>query len=77
MTNFVDFEDWFSEDLLPSARLTRPISQLKKLEARLIRECFYCLTTSNAMAEAMAKAYQAPKATVIYNSFPMPPPRAN
>jgi hypothetical protein len=35
----VDFEDWFSEDLPPQARLTRPISQLKKLEARLIRKC--------------------------------------
>ncbi|MEM9922930.1 MAG: glycosyltransferase [Cyanobacteria bacterium P01_D01_bin.50] len=66
----VDFEDWFSEDLLPEARLTRPISQLKKLEARLIRECQYCLTTSNVMAEAMTKAYQARKPTVIYNSFP-------
>lgn len=66
----VDFEDWFSEDLLPEACLTRPIVQLKALEQRLIRECQYCLTTSNALAEAMAKAYQAPKPTVIYNSFP-------
>ncbi|GAB4369361.1 MAG: hypothetical protein Kow00121_09220 [Elainellaceae cyanobacterium] len=66
----VDFEDWFSEDLLPEARLSRPIAQLKSLEKRLIRECKYCLTTSHAMAEAMAEAYQAPKPTVIYNSFP-------
>jgi glycosyltransferase involved in cell wall biosynthesis len=66
----VDFEDWFSEDLLPEARVTRPIAQLKALEQRLMRECQYCLTTSQAMAEAMARAYQAPKPTVIYNSFP-------
>ena len=66
----VDFEDWFSEDLLPAARTARPIAQLKALEKRLIRDCKYCLTTSHAMAEAMAEAYQAPKPAVIYNSFP-------
>ena len=66
----VDFEDWFSEDLLPEARVTRPIKQLKQYEARLARECQYCLTTSNVMAEAMSQAYDAPKPTVIYNTFP-------
>lgn len=66
----VDFEDWFSEDLLPEARLNRPITQLKLLESRLARECNYCLTTSHALAEAIAKAYKAPKPTVIYNVFP-------
>jgi glycosyltransferase involved in cell wall biosynthesis len=65
----VDFEDWFSEDLLPAARATRPIAQLKKLESRLARECTYCLTTSHALAEALAEAYQTPKPTVIYNAF--------
>ena len=66
----VDFEDWFSEDLLPEARVARPIAQLKKLESHLARECTYCLTTSHALAEAFAEAYQAPKPTVIYNTFP-------
>ena len=66
----VDFEDWFSEDLLPEARASRPIKQLKSLENRLINECTYCLTTSHAMAEAMAKAYNAKSPTVIYNTFP-------
>jgi len=66
----VDFEDWFSEDLLPEALTHRPISHLKTLEARLIKNCQYCLTTSHAMAEAMAIAYSAPKPTVIYNAFP-------
>jgi glycosyltransferase involved in cell wall biosynthesis len=66
----VDFEDWFSEDLLPEARTTRPIAKLKELESRLARECTYCLTTSHALAEALADAYQAPKPTVIYNAFP-------
>ncbi|WP_404786657.1 glycosyltransferase [Altericista sp. CCNU0014] len=66
----VDFEDWFSEDLLPEARAHRHIAQLKTLENRLIRECKYCLTTSHVMAKVMANAYQAPKPTAIYNSFP-------
>ena len=66
----VDFEDWFSEDLLPEARVTRPIKQMKQLESRLARECKYCLTTSHIMAEKIAQAYDAPKPTVIYNTFP-------
>jgi glycosyltransferase involved in cell wall biosynthesis len=66
----VDFEDWFSEDLLPEARSTRPIAQLKVLESRLARDCTYCLTTSHALADAMAKAYKSPKPIVIYNVFP-------
>jgi len=66
----VDFEDWFSEDLLPDARITRPIKQLKKLENRLINECTYSITTSQALANAMAEAYDAPRPAVIYNSFP-------
>lgn len=66
----VDFEDWFSEDLLPEARAARPIAHLKALESRLARDCTYCLTTSHALAEALAEAYQAPKPTVIYNAFP-------
>ena len=66
----VDLEDWFSEDFLPEARAAQPITQLRALESRLARECTYCLTTSHAMAEAMAEAYQAPKPTVIYNAFP-------
>ena len=66
----VDFEDWFSEDLLPEARVARPIPQLKALESRLARECTYSLTTSHALAQALAEAYRAPKPTVIYNAFP-------
>jgi len=65
----VDFEDWFSEDLLPEARAIRPIAQLKSLEARLLQDCQYCLTTSHAMAEAMAATYQAPKPIAVYNAF--------
>jgi len=66
----VDFEDWFSEDLLLEARIDRPIEQIKQFEQRLIQTCKYCITTSHAMAEAMADTYNAPQPTVIHNSFP-------
>jgi glycosyltransferase involved in cell wall biosynthesis len=67
----VDFEDWFSEDLLPVAQTTRPIAQLKQLEGRLARDCTYCVTTSHALSEALSKTYQAPEPTIIYNTFPL------
>ena len=66
----VDFEDWFSEDLPLSARASRPIEELKSLEAKLINRCKYCLTTSKAMATSMAEAYAAPVPKTVYNSFP-------
>ncbi|MCG9893291.1 MAG: glycosyltransferase [Thermosynechococcaceae cyanobacterium MS004] len=66
----VDFEDWFSEDLLPSAQKTRPIAQLRQLEQTLAQRCTYALTTSETMAAAMAEAYHAPPPTVVYNAFP-------
>jgi len=66
----VDFEDWFSEDLLPADRTARPITKLKALESRLARDCIYCVTTSHALAESLAETYHALKPTVIYNAFP-------
>lgn len=66
----VDFEDWFSEDLLPSVRASRPIAWIRALEAELARHCTYCLAPSQAMATAIANAYQSAPPVVIYNSFP-------
>lgn len=66
----VDFEDWFSEDLLPEARRTRPVRWLQALEGDLARACPYVLTTTNALADAISRAYEAPLPTVIYNAFP-------
>lgn len=66
----VDFEDWFSQDLLPDALSIRPVNWLKALEERLMRQCTYCLTTSHALAETLAQAYQATPPNVIYNVFP-------
>ncbi len=65
----VDFEDWFSEDLLPSARETRPVQKIQELERSLCQRCTYKLTTSHEMAKAMAEAFDTASPTVIYNSF--------
>jgi len=66
----VDFEDWFSEDLLPQDRVGRPIKQLKDYEAELMRQANYRVTTSHALAEALGQAYAAPAPAVVYNVFP-------
>jgi glycosyltransferase involved in cell wall biosynthesis len=66
----VDFEDWFSEDLLPEAQRERPINVIKSLEKELAQRCTYSITTSESMAAGLATAYQIPKPTVIYNVFP-------
>jgi len=70
----VDFEDWFSQDLLPAAHHQRPIRWIAELEAFLLQHCRYRLTTSQAMAAAMAKHYQVTPPTVVYNVFPRSAP---
>jgi glycosyltransferase involved in cell wall biosynthesis len=65
-----DLEDWYSEDLLPSARKTRPIQLLKKAEKIALERGVCCYTTSNAMAAGLKAAYKNNKLpAVIYNSF--------
>ncbi len=65
----VDFEDWFSEDLLPGDRVGRPVEQIKSYERELIRRCDYRVTTSHALAQALGAAYDAQTPEVIYNVF--------
>jgi glycosyltransferase involved in cell wall biosynthesis len=66
----VDFEDWFSEDLLPAGQLTRPVKRLKVLERTLLRQAAYRVTTSAALAEALAADARASAPAVIRNLFP-------
>ncbi len=66
----VDMEDWFSEDLLPQARRDRPIRLLKQLEKNLLCHGVHSSCTSEAMADALVKAYRCPRPTVIRNVFP-------
>ena len=67
----VDFEDWFSEDVLPEARSSSPIEQIKALEKVVMQECDYRVTTSQAMAQALGEAYDASPPAVVYNAFPV------
>jgi glycosyltransferase involved in cell wall biosynthesis len=66
----VDFEDWFSEDVRPEERHIEGMGWLRELEQQLARECTYSLTTSRAMASAMATEYRSPEPAVVYNVFP-------
>ena len=65
----VDMEDWFSEDLLPQARKSRPLKLLRFLEAELLRCGAYASCPSCAMSEALAAAYGGNAPVVIYNAF--------
>lgn len=68
----VDFEDWFSRDLLPSQRRDRPVALLGALENRLVRRAGYAVTTSHALAAALAEAAGGVREPgVIYNAFPV------
>ena len=67
----VDMEDWFSEDLLPEARRSRPIRLLKKLEKNLLRHGAYTSCTSEAMADALVREYGCRRPTVVRNVFPL------
>ena len=66
----VDFEDWFSRDLLPEARADRPIEELDRLECAIARESVYHVTTSDVLANAMAVAHGTTPAATVYNVFP-------
>lgn len=68
-----DFEDWHSEDLLPSERGGRPLSLLRKTERTLLSSAAYVSTTSHAMADALYQRYGGKQAHVVTNSFPLQP----
>ena len=68
-----DIEDWYSEDLLPVARMRRPVNLLKKSEAEALNNGIYCTTTSAALAQQLALVYAAKEPEVIYNVFPARP----
>lgn len=66
----VDMEDWFSEDLLPSARVSRPIGLLQEYERQLLRYGVHSSCTSDAMAEALVDRYGCRRPLTIRNVFP-------
>jgi glycosyltransferase involved in cell wall biosynthesis len=66
-----DFEDWYSEDLLPGARRSRPLSLIKQLESAALHGGAFCLAPSVAMGLALAEHYKALPPVAIYNTFEM------
>lgn len=67
----VDFEDWFSQDLPPADRKGRPVAAMQALERHLLQNAHCCLTTSSALATALAKDAQAERLPqIVPNCFP-------
>lgn len=66
----VDMEDWFSEDLLPDARRSRPLRLLRALERELLTRGAYASCPSRAMSEALAAEFGGKPPIVLYNAFP-------
>ena len=69
----VDMEDWYSQDLLPDDRRTRPLRLLHEAEASALRRAAYVSTTSTSMAQALTEAYGGQRPIVLRNTFPLQP----
>lgn len=69
----VDFEDWYSEDLLPEDRRGRPVRLLRRAEQFVLQRAAYASATSRAMADALAAAFACPPPIAIRNVFPLQP----
>jgi glycosyltransferase involved in cell wall biosynthesis len=66
----IDMEDWFSEDLLPEVRRSRPTAYLGRLERSVLLNARHSTCTSRAMSEALAREFGCKPPVVIYNAFP-------
>lgn len=66
----IDMEDWFSEDLLPSARASRPIAMLASMEKQLLSKGAHSTCTSEAMADALVERYHCRRPLAVRNVFP-------
>lgn len=66
----VDYEDYYSEDLLPQDRIHRPVRMLQDCERTLHQQAAFKLTTSESLADALQEAYGGDRAHVIPNTFP-------
>jgi glycosyltransferase involved in cell wall biosynthesis len=69
----VDFEDWYSEDLLYADRLGRPLRLLRRAEHFALNHASYVAATSDSMADALVQRYGGQRPIVIRNTFPLQP----
>jgi glycosyltransferase involved in cell wall biosynthesis len=65
-----DFEDYYSQDLLPLARLERPLGLLVHVESQLCKHADLVTTASDELSLAFKDAYQGVAPYVVYNMFP-------
>ena len=66
----VDVEDWYSHHPHPSERDRHAVRLLERVERETLQHAAYSLTTSDALADTLAAAYDAPRPDVVYNAFP-------
>lgn len=65
----IDVEDWYSEDGLPEDRMRRPLQLIRSLELKLLQNCPYSTTTSQALSKQLAAHYQCSPPGVVFNAF--------
>jgi glycosyltransferase involved in cell wall biosynthesis len=70
-----DIEDWNSEDLLPDARLHRPLRLLRQIEHDLLAQAVFTTSTSVAMANQLFARYGGRRPSVLTNSPLLQPVR--
>ena len=66
----IDLEDWYSEDLPPDARRSRPLRLLRDLERKLLTRGAHATCPSRSMSVALAREFGCPQPTIVYNAFP-------
>ena len=69
----VDLEDWYSQDLLPGDRRSRPLRLLREAESFALHRAAYVSTTSASLALALTKANGGRPPIVLRNTFPLQP----
>jgi glycosyltransferase involved in cell wall biosynthesis len=67
----IDFEDWYSRDLLPADRANLPVRLLDRIEGDLLRNAAHATTTSLALARALGDHHGARPPLAVYNAFPL------
>ena len=65
----VDMEDWYSEDLLPDARTSRPVGLLRELERKLLTRGAHATCPSYAMSKALEQEFSCNPPAIVYNAF--------
>jgi hypothetical protein len=69
----VDLEDWYSEDLLPEDRKSRPLALLRAAEHFAVHAAKYVSVPSQRMADAVHARYGGTRPVVVRNTFPLQP----